>query len=137
MYSNITINDITIFLQVSNPVPVSQWGNEMDKWKIEISVNGTKEKFDYFTGIGHRKTKDVSSSAVLNKEAFLYCIFSDAQLIDTYGEDIDSFADELGYTKASEAMKAFRGCVKIREQLHNLFGEAYETVSEYILENYG
>lgn len=135
-YSNVTINNVTIFLQVSYPKATIQWGNEMDKWKVELSVNGQKEKFDYFTGIGHRKIKGVSSSALFNKESFLYCIFSDAQMIDIYGEDIDSFADGMGYTKPSEAMKAFRGCTKLNEQLRTLFGEDYEAVSEYVLENY-
>jgi hypothetical protein len=58
-------------------------------------------------------------------------------MIDQYDEDIDSFAGDLGYTKVSEALKAFRGCTEIREKLSSLFGDNYSQFSDFILENYG
>lgn len=137
MYTNITINEQTITLNISTPLKSSQWGNEMDSWTVEVVFNSQKEKFKYFTGIGHRTNQKDFRTAKFNAENFLYCIFSDASMIDQYGEDVDNFADDLGYTKVSEALKAFRGCTEIREKLSALFGEEYVNFSDFILENYG
>jgi hypothetical protein len=138
-YTTITINNTRILLTISSPKKTVKWGNEMDKWDVLITNKETEsfETFKYYTGIGHRKVKDTPSSAKFDAKSFLYCIFSDASMIDQYDEDIDSFAGDLGYTKVSEALKAFRGCTEIREKLSSLFGDNYSQFSDFILENYG
>lgn len=136
-YTNITINDQIITLNISHPVKTTHWGSEMDAWKVEIVFNGLKDTFKFYTGIGHRKDQKDFRTAKFDAQSFLYSVFSDASFIDQYGEDIDSFADDLGYTKVSEALKAFRGCTEIREKLGNLFGDDYAQFSDFILENYG
>lgn len=137
MYTNITINEQTITLNISTPVKSSQWGNVMDKWEVEVVFNSQKEKFKYFTGVGHRSNQEDFRTAKFDAQSFLYCIFSDASLIDQYDGDVDNFADDLGYIRLSETLKAFRGCTESREKLGNLFGSLYESISEFILENYG
>lgn len=138
-YTSMTINNTRILLTISSPKKTVKWGNEMDKWDVLITNKETEsfETFKYYTGIGHRKIKGVPSSAKFNAQSFLYCIFSDASFIDEYGDDIDSFADDLGYTKVSKASKALIGCTEIREKLGNLFGDNYGQFSDFILENYG
>lgn len=139
-YTTITINNTRILLlTISSPKKTVKWGTEMDKWDVLITNKETEsfETFKYYTGIGHRKVKDMPSSAKFDAQSFLYCIFSDANMIDQYGDDVDNFADDLGYTKVSEALKAFRGCTEIREKLGTLFGENYSELSDFILENYG
>lgn len=138
-YTTITINNTRILLTISTPKKTVKWGNEMDKWDVLITNKETEsfDTFKFYTGIGHRKDQKDFRTAKFNAQSFLYCIFSDASFIDQYGDDVDSFADNMGYTKASAALKAFRDCTKINEQLKNLFDDSYDTVSEYILENYG
>jgi hypothetical protein len=138
-YTSIQINGTRILLTISNPKKTVKWGNEMDAWNVLVTNKETEsfETFKYYTGIGHRKIKGKLSSAKFDPQSFLYCIFSDASMIDQYEDDVDSFADDLGYTKVSEALKAFRGCTEIRQKLGTLFGEEYSNFSDFILENYG
>lgn len=138
-YTTITINNTRILLTISSPKKTVKWGNEMDKWDVLITNKETEsfETFKFYTGIGHRTKKDDFRTAKFDAKSFLYCIFSDGSMIDQYGEDIDSFADDLGYIRVSEALKAFRGCTEIREKLGTLFGENYSEFSDFIIENYG
>jgi hypothetical protein len=138
-YTTITINNTRILLSILSPKKTVKWGNEMDKWDVLITNKETEsfETFKYYTGIGHRKDQKDFRTAKFDAQSFLYSVFSDASFIDQYGEDIDSFADDLGYTRVSEALKAFRGCTEIREKLGTLFGDDYGQFSDFILENYG
>jgi hypothetical protein len=136
-YTTVTINEVEISLVISHSVKTSKWGAEMDKYNVEIAVNNQKEKFEFFMGIGHRSNEKDPKTAKFNVESFLHCIFSDASIIDCFEDDIDSFADDLGDTKPSEAIRAFKGCTESHIKLTTLFGEQYESISDYILENYG
>jgi hypothetical protein len=136
-YTTITINEQEITLNISSPSKSSQWGRGMDAWNVEVVHKGQKDKFKYFTGIGHRSDKKDFRTAKFDAQSFLYCIFSDASMIDQYGDDVDNFADDLGYTKVSEALKAFRGCTETHTKLNTLFGVHYDEISTFILENFG
>lgn len=52
---------------------------------------------------------------------------SDAMVASDY--DIDTFADEFGYTKPSQAIRAYEGCKKSLEWLRDSLGISTEDIS--------
>lgn len=84
-------------------------------------ANGKKVCFDYQCNPKYNKPSKINC---------LWAYLMDAQSY-YYADDVDNFALEYGYTKPSEAFKAFNACKKAYNDLVNFFGSE-KTLHAYI-----
>ncbi len=88
-------------------------------YKCKIQYNGKSYSFPYQCNRRYvPELKDV-----------LDCLFLDASCADYM---LDEFAEELGYTKPSIAIKAYKACVRTQNALIRLFGDEYGTIQDEI-----
>lgn len=91
--------------------------NEHYKYSIQVKSldNGKRIRFNFWSSYQDfldRKDK-------LTKEDLIFCfrcLLEDAILYLNSNGDIDEFASELGLTKPSEVLRAFKGCKKQYEK---------------------
>lgn len=101
----------------------SAWG--ADKYQhhtITVKYNGTRTSFDFWQSKAH---------PLIDSEKELigaFACFVDDASYGTY--DIDEFFRDLGYEKASEGIKAWKGCQSAKRKLNRLYdGDIYELLS--------
>ena len=63
----------------------------------------------------------------------MWCIISDARCYEDCDDDIQEFADMLGYEKVKETLSAFNGCKRAYNDLLEFCGEG---VYRWLCENY-
>lgn len=88
-------------------------------YKCKIQYNGKSYSFPY----------QCNKSRTPELKDVLDCLFLDA----SYGDyTLDEFAEELGYTKPSVAIKAHKACVRTQNALIRLFGDNYSELQDEI-----
>ena len=128
---------------------------ECDKWNVTFTAGaGTKQEFEYCTGLGHRqcvKTRPfgwVNYSAVQRKTwvkenmlpvtpfagAVLYCLLSDMSCAnDTFVE----WCDNMGYdTDSRKALQTYLACQENGAKLRKVFNNNLLKLLKEVLEDY-
>ena len=85
------------------------------KYYLQLSYKNNKYNFNFFDSV-----YNYQNNKKLDKENALYCVLMDCQAYDYY-TDIQDFADAFGYEKIKDLLKAYNGCKKTSEALHNIF----------------
>lgn len=98
-----------------------------DGWTCTIEYKGKSMTVPFYKGSGHHGAKP-------ELEEVLNCLFSDAySVINT--NDFEDWANDFGYdTDSRQAEKIYKQCVKIGNQLTDLFGSDFETINELVQE---
>lgn len=89
--------------------------NDMHKYDIYITTKYGSFSTNFYTGMGWNKDEatidDVLSSIVFDATTYAN------NAVDDELQSIDNFADELGYDKVSDALRAYKGCKKAYNDL--------------------
>lgn len=109
---------------------------EYDSWIIMFN----NEKFDYYTGIGHRKfiqerwNRNVYARVAPTPARVLYSLVMDASA----GQELFAdFCDNFGYDSDSiKALKVYEACQGIALQMRKVFNSTLLAEIEQILEDY-
>ena len=101
----------------------SAWGaNKHQHHIITVKYNGKRTSFDFWQSAAH--------PLIDNKRQLISafsCFVNDASC-GSYG--IDEFFQELGYEKASEGIRAWKGCQSAKGKLDRLYdGDIYELLN--------
>jgi hypothetical protein len=120
--ASFTFKNLKITKKESLKGAVPPWSDGHDfviKYQIHVSdENGNSFSFDFYGSINEYKnvsdprkrgTEDAERFSKYNVINAAYCGLSDA-LFYADTRNIDDFANELGYTKISEAIRAYDGC---------------------------
>ena len=106
---------------------------ECDQWEFKITAGNKTERFDYYTGTGHRSpiVQPTLAYAALERErkpiaphvaGLLYSLILDAQ---ASGQTFNSWCDGFGYDsdsrKAHKTYEAYEACLETAEKLEKLF----------------
>ncbi len=98
----------------------SVWGADKQQHHIiTVKYNGKRTSFDFWQSKAHPLID--SERQLISAFA---CFVDDA----SYGSyDVDEFFQELGYEKASEGIRAWKGCQSAKRKLDRLYdGDIYE-----------
>ena len=101
----------------------SAWGaGSYQHHIITVKYNGKRTSFDFWQSAAHPLID--SEERLISAFA---CFVNDA----SYGlYDIDEFFHELGYEKASEGIRAWKGCQSAKGKLDRLYdGDIYELLN--------
>ena len=101
----------------------STWGAGRNQHHVvTVKYNGKRTSFDFWQSKAHPLIDDEKELI----SAFT-CFVNDA----SYGSyDIDDFFREFGYEKASEGIRAWRGCQSAKRKLDRLYdGDIYELMN--------
>ena len=88
--------------------------NNMHKYDIHVNTKYGSFSTNFYTRMGwnHEPTIDnVLSSLVLDATSYAN------NAVDDELQSIDNFADEFGYDKVSDALRAYKGCKKTYNDL--------------------
>lgn len=106
-------NEIKIKI-LNSKVVSGQYGYHK-QYYLQLAYKDNKYNFKFFDSVYNYENNEK-----LDKEDALYYLLSDCQLYDNYA-DIQDFADAFGYEKIKDLLKAYNGCKKTSEALHNIF----------------
>ena len=106
-------NEVKIKI-LSSKVVSGQYGYHK-KYYLQLAYKNNKYNFNFFDSVYNYR-----NNIKLDKENALYCVLMDCQAYDNY-TDIQDFADAFGYEKIKDLLKAYNGCKKTSEALHNIF----------------
>ena len=102
-------------IKVLNSKVVSgQYGNHK-QYYLQLVYKNNKYNFNFFDSV-----YNYQNNIKLDKQNALYCVLMDCQAYDDYA-NIQDFADAFGYEKIKDLLKAYNGCKKTSEALHNIF----------------
>lgn len=111
----------------------SKWDDtqktKVDQWRVEIRSAAGFHSFDYFTGLGLRKTskprytwKEGAKPVKPTIAAVLYSLFLDASAAD---ENFDDWCDSVGYSSDSiKALNTYKDCLDTARALRKHFDAA-------------
>lgn len=104
MKTTINYNGIIITLESEYVAKATPWGGEYvrDQHNIKVTIDNKDISFNYFCN------NDLGEDDLIN--AF-YCFLSDGISYIDY-QMIDDFQDAFGYSKVSECLKAYNGCME-------------------------
>lgn len=85
------------------------------QYYLQLSYKNNKYNFNFFDSV-----YSYCNNIKLDKKHALYCVLMDCRAYDDY-TDIQDFADAFGYEKIKDLLKAYDGCKKTSEALHNIF----------------
>ena len=105
MEINFNGNKITLSSEYAGTA--TPWGGIKQHHIVKVCVNSINFQFDYFCN-----DTSLDDTELVNA---LYCSLEDAMCYAT-ATDIDDFAEEFGYTKVSECLKAYNAC---KEEYNN------------------
>ena len=106
-------NEVKIKI-LSSKVVSGQYGYHK-QYYLQLVYKNNKYNFIFFDSV-----YNYQNNIKLDKENALYCVLMDCQAYDDY-TDIQDFADAFGYEKIKDLFKAYNGCKKTSEALHNIF----------------
>lgn len=119
-----TVEGIKINVLSSKVVvsPFTPSKNHCRKYYIKLSYKGNDYRFTY-----HDSVHAWKNNIPLNKKDVMYCILSDMGCYES-SRDMQDFLYSFGYDNIDlktykEGMKAFEGCKKTSEKLHELFND--------------
>ena len=87
----------------------AHWNPSGNHYRVTIRVNGKRHTFDFWGSYA-----DMTQGKPAELRAALSCFASDAMAFDNT-RDVDDFSAEFGYTKPSEAIRAYNGCKAARK----------------------
>lgn len=107
---------------------------------VNLTNNSKKEKMEKLKNKEYNKiTFEYQCNPKYSKPNIkdcLYTVIMDSEVYEDSNDDIDFFANYLGYTNIKECIKAFNGCKKIYNDIIENFGEKiYKSLCKYF-ENY-
>lgn len=112
-------------MSVEYGAPANETFKNSDGWTCTIEYKGNSMEIPFYKGSGHNGSEP-------ELEEVLNCLFSDAYSV-LNASDFEDWANELGYdTDSRQAEKIYKECLKIAEQLENVFGEDFETINELV-----
>lgn len=119
--------NITLTLK-PGPPPIDDdedgnWKRDAHRYLATIHVGEESYTTPFYTGSGwteHPTVVDVMASLLLDASAF------------QDSTDIDDFADNLGITKVSQAVKIYRACEETYYKLMDLLGGNLEDLDEFM-----
>jgi len=94
--------------------------NYCKKYRLELSYNGKKYRFTF-----HDSIYNYNHNIKLNKLDTIYAVLMDSQSYSSV-RSFQEFCDEFGYDiweNQKEAKKAYNGCMRAYEALHNIFSD--------------
>ena len=88
--------------------------NDMHKYDIHVTTKYGSFSTNFYTGMRCKEVTidDVLSSLVLDATAY-----ENNSVYDDELQSIDNVADEFGYDKVSDALRAYKGCKKAYNDL--------------------
>jgi len=89
-------------------------------WRVTVIYKGHKRTFDFWNNLQNKQP---------SKELLLDCLLCDA-LAYRETQNIDEFSAEFGYTKITEAIRAYNSCYKTYRKLSTLFQVSDEVLWE-------
>lgn len=98
------------------------------KYSVRFKRGDEAATFTFHDSI-HNMTHNKRASAA----DVLECLLSDASVAESCS-DADDVAEEFGYTKPSEAIRIYNGCVETRDKLRLLLGPALYEKAMYEVE---
>lgn len=121
-------NEVNI--KILSSTVIGTYPNYRRKYYLQLAYKDNTYNFNFFDSI-----YNYQNNKKLDKKDALYCVLMDCQAYDNY-TDIEDFADAFGYEKVKELLKAYDGCKKTSEALHNIFNndELEQLYTEF--ENY-
>ena len=93
------------------------------RYSIRLSYKGNDYRFTYHDSVDAYKNNNP-----LNKKDVMYCVLSDMGCYES-SRDMEDFLYSFGYDNGNDlklykqGMKAFEGCKKTSEKLHELFND--------------
>lgn len=137
-------------------------GHTMDAWRVSFTLRDSRaahEKFNYFTGLGHRVDTDMTRMArarlkgchpnsiawqtdvtkqmkpvAPSAASVLYCLLSDGEAID---QSFFNWCDSLGYdTDSRKALATYEACCESGLQLRRVFTSEQREQLANMLQDY-
>lgn len=116
-----------IGFEVEYGAPTNENFKNSDGWTCTIEYNGNEMTVPFYKGSGHY-------GAEPELEEVLNCLFQDAYSVIN-ARDFEDWANEFGYdTDSRQAENTYNECIKIANQLNELFGSEFDTVNELVQE---
>lgn len=132
---------------------------ECDRWYFTFTRDGREERFEYFTGTGHRKVPNKRLEAEMEREiksrhsswrtsivakyvkpvephmaGVLHSLILDSQAV---GQSFDSWCGEFGYeTDSRKAYATYQACMENGEKFARLFNAEQREALGNALQDY-
>ena len=98
-----------------------------DAWQITID----SERFDYFTGLGHRKSAKPQAPTIKD---VLYSLISDSSALET---SFEYWCADYGYdTDSRKAFETYQACCDIGKKINRLFNSKTRAAMREFFQEY-